>query len=248
MSQSSLDATPNAQLRSEQIRSSLILCCGEDKRAFLHALSTLGFSVVTSAPEFRGYTTWTLPSVTIILAGIGTGALEPLLYEILTTGQPERIVLVGTAGCLRRRHLPLGVAYPIAEAHLAGTGLDREVADQPLRPNWPDFPSGASATMVSSDFYYGFSPSLRPGDYRQRLPALRADFDRLSARADLVDMEVGQFYALCRLIPERAGLQFLAIKGASNAVDNHGEQNENAPAVLLDCLKKAMAALGLAAP
>jgi hypothetical protein len=79
---------------------------------------------------------------------------------------------------------------------------------------------GPTASIVSSDFYYGFSPARRPGDYRHRLPALRRDFERLSTRVDLVDMEVGQFYALCRLIPDKPGLQFIAVKGASNAVEN----------------------------
>jgi len=243
MSQPSPDASPNAQLRPAQIRASVILCCGEDKGAFVAALHILGFPADATASEFRGYTVWTLPDVTVILASIGTGVVEPLLYELLGTGRAERIILVGTAGRLGAGRLPLGSGFPITEAYLAGTGLDREVADQPLRPAWPDLAAGPVASLVSSDFYYGFSPSIRPGDYRHRLPALRRDFERLSAFVDLVDMEVAQFYALCRLIPEQPGLRYLAIKGASNGVDNHGEQNTHAPAVLLDCLGKALLAL-----
>lgn len=245
MSAPSAAASPNAQLHCDQIRPSVILCCGEDKGAFLDALATLGFPTATPVSEFRSYSVWTLPSVTLILSAIGTGSLEPLLYELIATERAERIILVGTAGSLGAKRLPLGVAYPIAEAHLAGTGLDREVSGQTLRPEWPDFPAGPSATIVSSDFYYGFSPALAPGDYRHRLPGLRADFLRLSASVDLVDMEVGQFYALCRLIPSQPGLRFLAFKGASNAVDNHNEQNDNAPAVLRHSLRQALAALGL---
>jgi hypothetical protein len=206
-------------------------------------LHTLGFPTDATGAEFRGYTVWTLPTATVILASIGTGVIEPLLYELLGTGRAGRIVLVGTAGRLGAGRLPLGIGFPITEAYLAGTGLDREVPDQPLRPEWPDLAAGPVASIVSSDFYYGFSPSTRPGDYRHRLPGLRRDFERLSASVDLVDMEVGQFYALCRLIPENPGLRFLAIKGASNGVDNHGEQNTHAPAVLLDCLEKALRAL-----
>lgn len=237
--------SPNALIRRDQIRPSVILCCGEDKGAFLDALATLGFPAATPVSEFRSYAIWTLPSVTLILSSIGTGSLEPLLFELLSLDRAEHIVLVGTAGSLSSSRLPLGVAYPIAEARVAGTGLDREVSDQPLRPEWPDFPSGPSATIVSSDFYYGFSPALSAGDYRHRLPGLRADFLRLSASVDLVDMEVGQFYALCRLIPDRPGLRFLAFKGASNSVDNHAEQNANAPAVLRHSLRQALSALGI---
>jgi hypothetical protein len=243
MFQPSPDASPNAQLLHEQIRPSVILCFGEDKGAFTAALCTLGFPSGATVSEFRGYTVWTLTDVTVILASIGTGVVEPLLYELLGTGRAQRIVLVGTAGRLGAGRLPLGTGFPITEAYLAGTGLDREVADQPLRPDWPDLAVGPVASIVSSDFYYGFSPPTRPGDYRHRLPALRRDFERLSVFVDLVDMEVAQFYALCRIIPEQPGLHYLAIKGASNGVDNHGEQNTHAPAVLLDCLEKALSAL-----
>ncbi len=239
------EPSPNARIVPDQIRADVILCCGEDKGAFVAALLALGFPPeAVRAPDFRGYTTWTLPRVTVVLAPIGTGALEPILNELLATGRPARLVLVGTAGRLSARPLPLGVGYPITEAHLAGTGLDRELGGQTLRPEWPETPAGPTASIVSSDFYYGFSPATRPGDYRHRLPALRRDFERLAPRVDLVDMEVAQFYALCRLIPDAAGLRFLAIKGASNAVENHAEQNDHAPAVLLDCLRQALAALG----
>lgn len=243
MTQPSPLPSPNARLLAGQIRADVILCCGEDKGAFVAALRAAGLPVDAAAPDFRGFTVWTLPALSIVLAPIGTGGVEPILHELLDTGRVARIVLVGTAGRLAARPLPLGAGYPIAEAHLAGTGLDREISEQPLRPDWTAPLEGPTASIVSSDFYYGFSPARFPGDYRHRLPALRRDFERLSPRVDLVDMEVGQFYALCRLIPDRPGLRFLAIKGASNAVENHAEQNEHAPAVLLDCLRKALAAL-----
>ena len=235
--------SPNARLLPSQIRADVILCCGEDKRAFVAALREQGLPVDPVAPDFRGYTIWTLPALTVVLAPIGTGALEPILCELLGAGRARRIVLVGTAGRLAARPLPLGVGYPISEARLSGTGLDREVAGQPLHPEWTAPLAGPTASIVSSDFYYGFSPPTRPGDYRHRLPALRRDFARLSRSVDLVDMEVAQFYALCRLIPDAPGLRFLAIKGASNGVENHAEQNTHAPAVLLDCLRQALAAL-----
>lgn len=244
MSTPAPEPSPNARLVPGQIRPDVILCCGEDKRAFVGALRELGFPVDASRPDFRGFTVWTLSSLTLVLAPIGTGSVEPILCEILGRGRVARIVLVGTAGRLAARPLPLGVGFPIVEAHLSGTGLDREVSGQTLRPDWPELPAGPTASIVSSDFYYGFSPAQKPGDYRHRLPALRRDFERLAPLVDLVDMEVAQFYALCRLIPEAPGLRFLAIKGASNGVDNHGEQNTHAPAVLLDCLRKALVALG----
>ncbi|MBC8011171.1 MAG: hypothetical protein H7067_13865 [Burkholderiales bacterium] len=254
MASSFTEPTPNAQLVPDQIRPDVILCCGEDKGAFLAAWRAVGFPAGAQAAEFRAYSVWTLPEVTVILASIGTGVLEPLLYELLGTGRAERIVLVGTAGRMAAgARLALGKAFAIVEAHLAGTGLDREVTELPLQPHWPGLAEATeaagegTASIVSSDFYYGFSPALRAGDYRHRLPGLRRDFERLSGNVDLVDMEVGQFYALCRLIPESPGLRFLAFKGASNGVDNHAEQNAHAPAVLLHCLEQAVAALGLGA-
>jgi hypothetical protein len=243
--------TPNALLTPERLRPDVILCCGEDKAAFVAALGAVGLAADPGTPDFRGFTVWTFPTVAVVLAPIGTGSVEPILNELLQTAPIARILLVGTAGALGPRRLPKGSAHPVAEAWLAGTGLDREVSSQPLQPHWPVAPGapdpfarpGAGASIVSSDFYYGFAPAQAPGDYRHRLPGLRRDYERLSASVDLVDMEVGQFYALCRLIPERPGLRFLAIKGASNAVENHGEQNDHAPAVLLDCLRQALSLL-----
>jgi len=238
-------ASPNAQIHPDQIRPAVILCCGEDKRVLLDALGGLGLPAGAAVSEFRSYAVWTFPAVTVVLSAIGTGALEPLLYELLITGRVERIVLVGTAGRLCAERLPLGVGFPIREARVAGTGLDRECGDRALRPEWPEFPEGPSATIVSSDFYYGFSPALAPGDYRHRLAGVRSAYERLSVEVDLVDMEVGQFYALCRLIPDAPGLRFIAIKGAANAIDNHAKQNTHAPSVLRDCLEKALRLLGL---
>ncbi len=245
MTTHSPEPSPNAQIVPDYIRPAVILCCGENKATFVVACLSAGLPVAKPASEFRSYTLWTLPDVTVILAPIGTGALEPLLYELLSVGKVERMVLVGTAGRLSQGQVPLGTAFPIAEASLSGTGLDREIPDQPLKPCWPEPLTTPTASIVSSDFYYGFSPATRPGDYRHRLPCLRKEFERLSASVDLVDMEVGQFYALCRLIPEKPGLNFLAIKGASNGVENHGAQNTHAPSVLLHCLIKAVTALGL---
>lgn len=244
MSPSSTEPSPNARLVPGQLRPDLVLCCGEDKRTFVAAAREAGLALDPATPAFRGYTVWTLPRLAVVLAPIGTGSLEPVLYELLSTGVIQRLVLVGTAGRLSARPLPLGVGFPIAEASLAGTGLDREVPEQPIRPCWPEPLPGPTASIVSSDFYYGFSPARRDGDYRHRLPALRREFQKLSASVDLVDMEVGQFYALCRLIPDAPGLRFLAIKGASNGVDNHGEQNAHAPAVLVDCLRQALRLFG----
>jgi hypothetical protein len=242
---SELVPSPNARIVPGQLRADAILCCGEDKSTFVAALLALGFpAAAVAAPEFRGYTTWTLSDITVVLAPIGTGALEPILHELLETGPIARLLLVGTAGRLGARPLPLGAGHFITEAHLAGTGLDRELAGAAPTPEWSAPLPGPTASIVSSDFYYGFSPARRPGDYRHRLPALRRDFERLSTRVDLVDMEVGQFYALCRLIPDKPGLQFIAVKGASNAVENHAEQNEHAQAVLVDCLRLALSALG----
>ena len=245
MSQPAHAPSPNARITPDRIRADAILCCGEDKTTFVAALLALGFPPGAAvAPEFRGYTTWTLPRLAVVLAPIGTGALEPILHELLETRRISRLLLVGTAGRLSARPLPLGVAHAITEARLAGTGLDRELPGATLGPHWPAPLPGPEASIVSSDFYYGFSPGKQPGDYRHRLPALRRDFERLSPLVDLVDMEVGQFYALCRLIPDSPGLRFLAIKGASNAVENHAEQNDHAPAVLVDCLRLALRALG----
>ena len=68
--------------------------------------------------------------------------------------------------------------------------------------------------------------------------------DKLS-KADLVDMEVGQFYALCRLMAQATPIEFLAIKGPANSLSNAQEQITYTPRVLLKALGMAMNILGV---
>jgi hypothetical protein len=168
---------------------------------------------------------------------MGSGCLEPLLCEIANELGLARIILVGTAGAVANS-AKLGVATPIREARVACAGISPKTPGG-LLPNW-SLPAGTPAqTIVSTDYYYGFTlkkewpaPKLWAADSRLAVAVSRA-----LHRADLVDMETGQFYHLCRVL--RADLQFIAIKGAANPLTDFAQQVFHGGSVLTDALIKA---------
>ncbi|MDB6039286.1 MAG: hypothetical protein JWM99_3127 [Verrucomicrobiales bacterium] len=217
------------------LHKNVLLCCGEDAAELLDAVNRNAVGLVLAEHKYRCYHFWRFSNFTLIWTGIGTGCLEPLLYEILMDSPVETICLIGTAGmCRSREGLIKGQAYCITEARTWAAGVRPVEFDTPLRPNWG---AGQSlipeATIVSTDYYYGFSRIENPQlcKLRERDEALSRDFRTLLKEIDLVDMEVAQFYFICSAF-HKPGLNWLAVKGPANALDKFSEQIENSPAVL----------------
>jgi len=231
---------PNTNAPAELLTPRCIVCAGEDRPTLLDALRLAGFEPGPSRHSYRCYEFWKSGDVLIVWTGIGTGTIEPLLWEIFQPGVIEQIVLVGTAGRMAESGAALGRAYIVDQAFLAGTGLDGENLPQPLRPRWPGLPDGhATASSVSTDFFYGFGPRLMTGDYPFASGALKRAFEEHTRRkTDLVEMEVAQFYAFCAAFPD-APSHFIAIKGVSNTVEVHGEQVENSRDAIAETLRMA---------
>ena len=178
---------------------------------------------------------------------MGTACLEPLLYELFDRGvELERIVLVGTAGDTERRTLDEG-AYWIDRAIAAASALpDGRVYE-------PSFDRGrlhallSPASTVSTDFYYGLAPGA--GQLREAIrevqPSLREALETTYRSADLVDMEVASFYALCRVLSRSTvrDVRFVAIKAPANSAAHQVEQNERTPRALRVAIEKAVALL-----
>ena len=167
---------------------------------------------------------------------MGSGCIEPLLCEIHNESNLRRIILVGTAGSVSNR-AKLGSATPIREARIACAGISPK--KQPLPPNWPLSRNGPTRTIVSTDYYYGFTlkkthptPKLWAADTRLAKTVVAS-----LKKSDLVDMETGQFYHLCRVL--RPDLQFLAIKGAANPLTDFSQQTLHSESVLHDALRQA---------
>ncbi|HYE21911.1 MAG TPA: hypothetical protein VEA69_25955 [Tepidisphaeraceae bacterium] len=238
-------------IRADLLRPDMILCVGEQPEELDRAIAGLGAE--RGRQSFRCYRAIAYDRTCVIWSGIGTGCVEPLLYELLRKApaerRPRRIVLVGTAGALRHG-VEFGRAYPIAQAIAANTALDD--VDE-VTPRWDGFDPASGKSAVSTDFFYGFSPKPAAGHYTGPTgdPAwagrLATRFEALRARYDLVEMEVAQFYFLCRQFGD-ADLQYIAFKGASNPVTDLDAQTEGSFDVLQDAIRRAVELLSTNPP
>jgi len=234
---------PNSAVPGDLLHENVILCCGEDCGDLLAAMGQITGAVPREPDhDYRCYRFWQEKDFTLIWSGIGTGCLEPLLFEIFQPGIIRRIILIGTAGSTGKRPITTGEAHLISEAWLGGSAVSLSDEQLPLAPSF-SFPSSLrlpSASIVSSDFYYGFYQGEDPVRLRLRdaVPSLRSDVARFYPRVDLVDMECAQFYWLCATVGGDS-LGFAAIKGAANAVVQPGEQSSYGPLVLKNCFAAA---------
>lgn len=228
---------PNTAAPLSVLSGDCILCSGEDRQEFLAALRAAGLNNPRVHSQYRGYEFWRFDSCSAILTGIGTGCLEPALWEILQPGVVKRIVLVGTAGTLPGATVETGKAFLIDRAWPAGTGIDAMALDLPLRPSWNVTPNLPTATSVSTDFYYGFSPKLGTAAYPLQHSRLQEMYDRhIRDGTELVEMEVAQFYFFCGLLGDKS-LQYAAVKIPVNSVSQVEQQLENSPGALVGAVR-----------
>lgn len=246
---------PNTNVPNEYFDAAdWILCAGEDKDEMRSALRIVYPKGCLGHHEYRCYGFWRYDDFTLVWTGIGTGSLEPLMWEVLTTGRIRRFVLVGTAGALPRSKAKLGSVYAIDRAYSAATALDHNI-QRPLRPAM-DIPTTLQrSSSVSTDAYYGFSklslekekdgqnPPDRPhypADRRLR-KALKAHFSKNA----LVEMEVAQFYHFCQRFPPSSHRQYLALKVPVNPVDSFEQQTQNTAIALQRVFEAALRVLGI---
>jgi len=259
---------PNTQAPPSVLHQRCIYCAGEDRRELLQALERAGpphahealntqpaseqRTGTGSAPishwHYRSYEFWRFQDFCLILSGIGTGCLEPLLFEVLRANIVRKIVLVGTAGSMPGSQVAQGEAYLVDRAWPAGTGIDAEASELPLVPRW-DLPATASkASSASSDFYYRFAPAIVQGTYPIHHGALKKLYEEHVRRGtELVEMEVAQFYFFCQNFGA-ADLQYLAVKAIANVVGREDEQSVNSQAALIRTLATAFKLLGIPTP
>jgi hypothetical protein len=179
---------------------------------------------------------------------MGTGCVEPLLFEILEADIITHIILIGTAGLLADDPQTLGKILRITEAFPGGCAVHLKEENLPLRPNFPASIANPlpDAAIISTDYYYGFSQSSSPGVKALHAadPSLARDVASLWNRAKLVDMETAQFYHFCKTLPPRA-IHYLSLKGAANSLKDVGHQTERSLKILEDCLRDALQLLSL---
>lgn len=232
---------PNCNVGPELLRENLIVCAGETAGDLVRACQPLG-RPACPMHEYKCYRFWPYDGVTVVWTGIGTGCLEPLLWETLKRADVvRRIVLVGTAGRLRESVTP--GAYAIDRALLGQTAISGLTNGSSFGPSAALLDMAGHlprASIVSTDFFYGFP---RPFDDWPDGQRFAADFAARALGADLIDMEVAQFYWLAPLF--NPAVEYLAIKGPSNAIGAADEQVAKSPAVTEQCAAAAFKLLGL---
>lgn len=237
-------SAPVSHILPADLSDRVILCSGEVEEDLLHAFRCLKVQP-ERVGQYRCYKYWKYADFTLILAGIGIGTLEPLLWEILTPGVIRKIVLIGTAGGVTERAPKMGGACFIAEAWPCGTSLDAEVGLNPVLPRWSGATCGGSCSIASSDFFYGYSDRVLDGTFAACQGPFKARYQYVKERADMIDMEVAGFYYLAPYFDKTGHLEFAAVKGSSNGLGKGEEMNSYAAEVMDNCARQSLEMLEL---
>jgi hypothetical protein len=248
---------PNCNVDDSYLIENVLLCAGEDPDELISVVERVAGQRPFRTYSYRCYRFWQFDRFTLIWTGIGTGCLEPLLYEIVAQSDSiKTLILIGTAGWLAAGDSD-GVeayeaqdgsptAYLLNEAYLGRTALSslgsfhlKHGPSSAHRRSWSDgtrcvprFPSQVEdlATILSTDFYYDLDWVREKAEYHG---------------ADLIDMEVAQFYCLCELFAKNKDLNYVAIKGAANSPGNGSQQLLNSRAVLDACTRRALGLMAI---
>ena len=239
---------PNTGVEDIFLSREVILCCGEDWNELLLALGSVTAEPMLLEHEYRVYRVGLFKKFSLIWSGMGTGCLEPLLYEISDIRHIRNIILIGTAGAPSSERVELGEIYAIEKAYLGGTAIQLPGAPFPLSPRFPEDAIAQAhllrASIASTDYYYGFSKSHDTQKLRMADPSLEEAVDSLHDRVALIDMETAQFYYFCSVFfPEH--LRYIALKGAANLLADPAQQTTNSLGLLKKGLAAAFALLNL---
>lgn len=242
---------PNTGVRDIFLSADMILCCGEDWGELLTALAEVTAEKPYLLHEYRCYRVAKFASFSLIWSGMGTGCLEPLLYELRDVPFLRNIVLVGTAGAVSTDRIKLGEVCFCEFAFLGGAAVHLPDSRFPLTPRFEgDLVTQArlkGARVASTDYYYGFSRNPPSQVLRSADAILEGAVAQLFDKVDLIDMETAQFYHFCRALFPGDRLHFIALKGAANSLSEQALQTDNSPSVLRAALEASFVLLKVTA-
>jgi hypothetical protein len=217
-----------------------LLCAGEDPTEFMAALAMHGLTP-DAEHSYRCYRLWNFSDLTAVWTDIGSGCLEPLMWEILEAGTPIRsIILVGTAGLIGDDPALCGKVYAVKDAYACAAGVSPDRL--PVTACWSPLPHNLpSCTSLSTDQYYGFQKSTQPlvRKLHNADSRLRRAVQKYWQSGRLIEMEVAQFYFLCQELGSPQ-LRYLALKGVSNLDNRHATQTLLSRQILDTTVKLAL--------
>lgn len=241
---------PNTAVDDSFLVEDVIICCGEDSAELTSALQAQFEGLAIGYHEYRCYRFWKFKRFTLIWTGIGTGCLEPLLYEILPGTALDNVILIGTSGSLPGKGIGTGEVFIAEKAYLGGSALQLPEHAFPLCHNFCEQKLSSLGmkrrTTISTDFYYAFDiapPAAIQGVVDEDV-RLKRDLALYWDKAESIDMEVGQFYYLCQILRGKS-LHYVALKGAANPVDASSQQTLFSGHVLYKTLDGALRLLGI---
>jgi hypothetical protein len=240
---------PNCAIPANFFQDNVIVCTGEDPAELRKAMRAVFPGKLPRFHEFRCYKAWkfTNPDVTVVISGIGSGCMEPLMFELLdekTLGQkvPKRLVMIGTAGYIADSGH--GQVFLVDEAYPIGCAVHLDDSTLPLRPNFAGLEQVTlpRAPEMSTDYYYAATPAT--DDQRKMAAkvvdrALMEGIGRFWKPGRLISMEVAQFYHFCQCYGP-AGTQYVALRGVANLADQFHEQGDHSQNVLNVALAEAV--------
>jgi len=246
-SRESLRVRPNTGLPKDFIQDDMIICTGEDPRELVHAMQSVLPNVRPEVHQYRCYYAWRYPSFTIVISGIGTGSLEPLMWEMLdsktlTDKTAKRLVMIGTAGYIADSGF--GQVYLVDGAYPVGCGIDLKDESLPVRPNFNGMENIELTRLeeISTDYYYACTPQItdpRKVAAKQEDVKLTEGLLKHWKPGRLISMETAQFYHFARLY-SGGKAQCVAFRGVANLADEFETQGNHSQQVLTEALRQAV--------
>jgi len=244
-----LKVRPNCALPEDFFQENMIVCTGEDPEELKRAIKTVLPGKRPRFHQYRCYKAWRFsnPDVTVVISGIGSGCLEPLMFELLdhkTLGPkaPKRLAMIGTAGYLSDSGF--GQVYLVDGAYPVGCAVALDDADLPVKPNFAglDCVKLPRAQEISTDYYYACTP--QENDARKMAAkamnrALREGLAKHWKAGRLISMETAQFYHFAKCYGQE-GTQYVAFRGVANLADQFETQGDYSEQVLTDALRNAV--------
>ncbi len=207
------------------LRSQVLLCHGEDRAEWAHALKSAGV-VPEDSHVYRGIEVWCDPARTYILAPFGSAAVEAVLWELTRAPGMQEIVLWGTAGGLPGGAPTGAVAVRGAEALWMAHLPDGDGGEANMASALPDVHG------VSTDRFYGASPAGIHGYHDA------GAWHKLRDKAGVIDMETAAFYAyLQRWAPD---VKRVAVRCVANPVAHVEEMPLHSEDALASALAGAL--------
>jgi hypothetical protein len=239
---------PNTGVPERFLAPDTILCFGEDRRELMSAVGQIIDEPEPQRHEYRCYHCWRYREFTLILGGIGTGAVEPLIKEVADTQVVTRMVLIGTAGYLGDDPSAFGKVYLVEAAYPAGCAVVLGDDALPLGPRFEGIEQLGlpRVTTITTDYYYGFSKKDDP-----RVKAvqnadlnLRTGVETHWQLGRTIEMETASFYHFAGTYFSD-DVQFVAFRGVANLSDRFEDQTRHTRVVLAESFRQAIQLLAI---